>query len=476
MFLPVILCGGVGARLWPVSRADHPKQFMPIPTAEKSTENPASFLEATHERLSALDGISDLLVVCNEKHLHYTQRLIENQKSEHKNHFLVEPTSRNTAAAIAAATLWAIEHHGSETIMLVAPCDHLIQNTVAFEADVNAAKKLATEGKIVTFGIPPTGPETGYGYIQHQDTKVVRFAEKPNRETAENFLKEGSFLWNAGIFCFKAGVMLEELLTHAPETLKAARQAYKAAKKNLATHTLNPQSFEGAPNLSIDVAVMEKTQKAAVVRANFGWNDIGSWQAVSDVIAKDAQGNSADSNVLFRESESCFVSAPNKTTVLIGVKNLAVIDTDDAILVADKNHTQDVKKAYAELRIQKSVAATTPLTVHRPWGSYTVLSEGLGYKIKRIEVLPGGRLSLQSHQHRAENWTVIDGTAHVTNGDQTLDLKSGQTIFIPAKTKHRLENFENKKLVIVEVQIGKYLGEDDIQRFDDAYNRQTHVL
>jgi mannose-1-phosphate guanylyltransferase len=389
--------------------------------------------------------------------------------------FILEPFGRNTAPAIAAASIQVAERHGEDTHLLVLTADHLIANWSAFANAVADARGLAAQGKIVTFGIQPTSPETGYGYIEADGNNVLRFVEKPDLETARVYLASGNFLWNSGMFCFSAGAMLREMEEHAPEILAASRacleQSRKAEGEGFSQIELSPEHFQSVPDDSIDYAVMEKTRNAAVVGCDIGWSDIGCWKSLGDLVNPDENSNRIQGDVVVQDTKNCTIKSEDRMIGAVGLENLIIVDTPDALLVANKNRAQDVKKIFSHLKQQGHEAHKLHRTVHRPWGTYTVLEEGPGFKIKRIEVKPGASLSLQLHHHRSEHWIVVCGTARVTNADQVMDLNINESTFIPAENKHRLENARTEPLIMIEVQTGGYLGEDDIVRFQDAYGR-----
>jgi mannose-1-phosphate guanylyltransferase len=359
--------------------------------------------------------------------------------------------------------------------MLVLPADQLIMDQSAFEQAVGAAMKLAADGQLVTFGIQPTGPETGYGYIEADGSKVIRFVEKPSLQVAQTYIDSGKYLWNAGMFCFKAGAMLHEMQLHCPEILEASRaclaQSETIKGNEVSQIQLNSASFEKVPDDSIDYAVIEKSSNVAVVPCDIGWSDIGSWDALGNLTPEDADGNRIQGEVILHDVTNCYIQSNQHLVAAVGVDNLIIIDTPDAILVTDRNHAQDVKKIYARLKSEGHEAHRLHRTVHRPWGAYTVLEEGPSFKIKRIEVKPGASLSLQMHHHRSEHWIVVSGMAKVFIDDKELFVNTNESAYIHAGQKHRLLNPGLLGLVMIEVQSGEYLGEDDIVRFEDVYGR-----
>ena len=469
MLIPVILCGGSGSRLWPVSREAHPKPFMRLDDGQ-------SLLQKAFLRGAALPGVREILTISNREVFFKTEDEFRevNHQGLHTS-FVLEPFGRNTAAAVAAAALQVQRTHGDDAEMLVLAADHLVQDQPAFATAVARAQELARRGVLVTFGIHPDAPETGYGYIEADGERVVRFVEKPTYEKACEYLASGRYCWNSGMFCFTAGTILREMDTHCPAIVQAVRdcleRSVSATGKGFAQLQLDPDSFVQVPEDSIDYAVMEKTQALAVVQCSIGWSDIGSWSAVGDLTPPDAQGNRVDGDALLHDATDCYIRSSGRMVGAVGVRDLIIIDTPDALLVAHRHRSQDVKHLYAQLKRQGHDAHKIHRAVHRPWGTYTVLEEGKGFKIKRIVVKSGASLSLQMHHHRSEHWVVVDGTAAVVNGDQEITLQSNQSTYIPAGHKHRLSNPGMIDLVMIEVQSGPYLGEDDIVRFEDRYGR-----
>jgi mannose-1-phosphate guanylyltransferase len=478
MLIPVILSGGAGTRLWPVSREGHPKPFMMLPDGQ-------SLLGKTYRRAAGLlDGWGDIVTVTNREYYFQSKdHYQEAQLNRHRGHFLLEPTGRNTAPAIAAAALSLQALHGDEAIMVVMPADHLIRNEEALKSAVEHAVALAKDGFLVTFGVVPTAPETGFGYIEtgaaldeKGATRVQRFVEKPDLQTATHYLESGKFLWNSGMFCFSVATVLAELQLHAPELLEQTRTCMAASAPVEAAgclqQELSPELFAEITDISIDYALMECSDKVVVVPAGFDWSDIGSWGAVAALVPADAQNNRASGDAVFIDSHNNFVQSEDRLVAAVGVDNLIIIDTADAVLVAHADRAQDVRRVAKQLKDKKHEAYRLHRTVSRPWGTYTVLEEGPRFKIKRIVVKPGGKLSLQMHHHRNEHWVVVEGMAKVTNnGTGTHLVAKNESTFIAAGHKHRLENPGVIDLVIIEVQSGEYLGEDDIVRFEDQYGR-----
>lgn len=474
--IPVILSGGVGSRLWPVSREAHPKPFMDLPDGQ-------NLIQKTFLRASRLDGVVEVLTVTNRELLFKTEDeygFVNTAK--HAQGYILEPFGRNTAAAVAAAALQLEATHGSDVYMLVLAADHLIKDEKAFAGAVTNAVALASEGWLVTFGIQPTYPETGFGYIEAQkDTllkqglKVARFVEKPDLETAQGYINAGNYYWNSGMFCFRVGTVLEELRQHAPDVVAAV---YKTIENSRVTSSekyrclaLDAEAFAEVPDISIDYALMERSSKVATIPCDIGWSDIGSWNAVSELTAPDENGNRFEGEVLSHGSRNNYVSSEGRLTALVGVEDLLVIDTPDAVMIAHKDHAQDVKHIVNQLKTSSHTVHLLHRTVHRPWGTYTTLENGERFKIKRIVVKPKASLSLQMHHHRSEHWIVVSGMAVVVNDQQELMLNTNESTFIRAGHQHRLMNPGVIDLVLIEVQSGDYLGEDDIVRFEDKYGR-----
>ena len=469
--IPVILCGGAGSRLWPVSRELHPKPFIRLADGQ-------SLLQKAFLRGALLPGVEEILTVTNRELFFKTaDEFREVNTAGVATSFILEPFGRNTAAAISAAALHVTQTHGNDAIMLVLAADHLITDQHAFQQAILKAAELAATGKLVTFGIQPVSPETGYGYIEADGNTVLRFVEKPSFEKAQEYLASGRFLWNSGMFCFTAGTMLQQMELYCSQVLAATRTCVEQSRlvsgKGFTQLELDTDTFSKVPADSIDYAVMERaaSPQLAVVPCDIGWSDIGSWTALGDLVEPDAKGNRIQGDVLLYSTRNCTIHSNERLVGTVGVENLIIIDTPDAILVADKSRAQDVKHIYAELKAKGHEAFKFHRTVHRPWGTYTVLEEGDGFKIKRIEVKPGASLSLQMHYHRSEHWIVVSGMAKVINGERELLVNTNESTYIPAGHKHRLENPGLLNLVMIEVQSGGYLGEDDIVRFEDNYGR-----
>ena len=471
MLLPVILSGGAGARLWPVSREAYPKPFIRLADG-------TSLLGRTLARAAGIAGVRDVVTVTNREYYFLTKD--EYAAREGLAHaFLLEPAGRNTAPAIAAAAFYAAGRHGRDCELLVLPADHLIADEARFGAAVESARALAKNGALVTFGVAPTRAETGYGYIEcgapvdgNGSCRVQRFIEKPAAEKARELIETGRFLWNSGMFLFRAGAFLDALERCDAALYGEARASWEAtAPAEGDKISLHPQRFAALPDISVDYAVMEKHPDVMVVRAAFDWNDIGSWNALGMLTGADAQGNRTQGETVLMDAKNCYIQTDSRVVAAVGVEDLVIVDTPDALLVASKSRVQDVKQVVQRLKLTNHAAHLLHRTTHRPWGTYTVLEEGNGFKIKRIEVRPGGSLSLQMHHHRSEHWVVISGNARVVNGEQELDVAPNESTFIPPGRKHRLSNPGTERLVIIEVQTGAYLGEDDIVRFEDVYGR-----
>ena len=466
--LPVILSGGVGSRLWPVSRESHPKPFIRLKDGQ-------SLLQKAFLRAAELPDISEILTVTNRELLFKTQD--EYNELEFSNlftSFILEPFGKNTAPAIALAALYAAKKF-PDAILLILVADHIIDNQSAFCDAVSKAYTLAGQDYLVTFGIQPDRPETGYGYIEADGNMVKRFIEKPDRETAKQFLEQGSFLWNSGMFCFKVSTFLKEMQEHSPQILESAQRCFDDAnaihKENTCQYDLSSNLFAQVSEDSIDYALMERSSHVAVVPCHIGWNDVGSWRSLEDLLPPDAKGNSVDGEVLLLDVENCAIRSNQRLIAAAGLRDMVIVDTADALLVVSKEHTQTVKDLYNQLKDQGHESHKLHRTVHRPWGTYTVLEEGNRYKIKRLKVKPGQSMSMQMHCHRSEHWIVVSGMAKVLNGTEEKLVACNESTYIPAGHTHRVSNPGIVDLVMIEVQSGEYLGEDDIVRFEDNYGR-----
>ena len=470
--IPVILSGGSGSRLWPLSRESYPKQFLPL--ASKY-----SMLRETLERLRGLAELAQPIVVCNEQHRFLVaEQLLEMQSTPHS--IVLEPEGRNTAPAVAIAALAAIEQD-RDALLLILPADHVIEDIATFHRSLNVASESARQGKLVTFGIVPTSPETGYGYIKASESydssqavkalPVEQFVEKPDLTTAESYLSSGDYFWNSGMFMFTASSYLDELKQHAPEMLSLCEQAYSESNRDMDFVRLEQEAFMRIKGDSIDYAVMEKTAQCVVVPLDAGWNDIGSWSALAEVSEPDELANIVSGDVLIEDSQNCYVRSEHRLVAVLGLEDQVIVETADAVLVASRDKAQEVKRIVERLKLDERSERLHHRRVFRPWGNYESIDEGERFLVKRIVVNPGASLSLQRHKHRAEHWVVVTGTAKVTRGDEVLELHEDESTYIPVGMKHRLENLTKVPLEIIEVQTGGYLGEDDIERFDDVYGR-----
>ena len=498
MIIPVILSGGSGSRLWPLSRELYPKQLLPLVSDR-------TMLQETVTRLEGLSGLGQPMVICNEQHRFMVAEQLRQVGAEQAT-ILLEPVGRNTAPAVALAALQA-GAAGEDPLLLVLPADHVIRDAAAFRAAAQAGAALAEGGRLVTFGIVPDKAESGYGYIKagealecrdqvsgvrgqgkKDDTSdpgpgtqdpaataaafsVAAFVEKPDLATAERYLAAGDYYWNSGMFLFRASVYLEELERFAPAMLASCRKALETAQQDLDFIRLDAAAFAACPADSIDYAVMEKTAAAAVIPLAAGWSDVGSWSALWEVAQADAAGNVLVGDVLTADSRNSYLHASSRMLATVGIEDLVVVETADAVLVAGKDRVQDVKKIVEQLKRDGRGEALLHRKVNRPWGSYESLDSAERFQVKRIVVRPGATLSLQMHHHRAEHWVVVKGTARVTRGDEVLTLSENQSTYIPLGVTHRLENPGRIPLELIEVQSGSYLGEDDIVRFEDKYGR-----
>ncbi len=459
MLIPVILSGGVGSRLWPLSREHYPKQLLAL-------VNEQTLLQNTVTRLQDLPNQADPVIICNETHRFLVAEQLRNIEV-HPEHIVLEPIGRNTAPAAAIAALMAPE----DALLLVLPADHFIFDTAKFCEAVVEGIALAEQNNLVTFGIVPNSPETGYGYIKAQGVSVERFVEKPNLETAQQYIDSNEYYWNSGMFLFKASEYISELEKFAPEILEVCRESIANAKPDQDFLRLDQTTFEQSPSISIDYAVMEQTQKAAVIPLDAGWNDVGAWSSLWEVSEQDTNNNVILGDVLTENAQNCYLRAENRLLAAIGVKDLTIVETADAVLVAHKDHVQDVKKIVSRLKDQNRPEIELHRQVYRPWGNYECIDSEKRFQVKRITVNPGASLSLQKHYHRSEHWIVVTGTARITRDDETFILSENQSTYIPLGIKHRLENPGKIPLELIEVQSGSYLGEDDITRYDDTYGR-----
>ena len=469
---PVILSGGAGTRLWPLSRELSPKQFLRNLVGERS------LFQLTVLRLGGLPEARPPMIVCNEQH----RFMVRDQLSELNvaaDAVLLEPVGKNTAPAAAVAAFHAREG-GADPLLLVVPADHLIMDDEAFRQAVGRGVPWAMQGKLVVFGIVPTAPETGFGYIHKGESLdgpavsvVGRFVEKPDLDTARRFVESGDHLWNSGMFLFRASVFLDELKRHAPEIFQHGFDAHARARRFDGAHHLDAEAFAAGPGDSIDYAVMEKTAQAVVVDLEAGWSDVGAWSSLWGVGEKNGDGNVVRGDVLTHDTRGSFLSATERMVATVGVENLVVVATRDAVLVAAKDRVQDVKEIVGRLKAHDRPEISAHCRVYRPWGDYESIDAGDRFQVKRITVNPGAALSLQLHHHRAEHWIVVRGTARITRGEETFVLSENESTYIPLGMRHRLENPGRIPLELIEVQSGSYLGEDDIVRFDDRYGREA---
>ncbi len=471
--LPVILCGGTGTRLWPLSRASYPKQYLKINLIDSE-----SFFQRTFNRIKSIEQIEKSIVICNEEH----RFIVAEQLREigAKNHdILLEPVGRNTAPAITIASLKAIENN-KDPLVLVLPADHIIQDEQTFEKVLSKAKNYAKMGKIVTFGITPDKAETGFGYIESKHDldsnllngeEILRFIEKPDKLTAEKFIKRKNFSWNSGIFLFKASIMLKEIESNSKDIFNLCKEALSKSNYDLDFQRIENEAFSECKSVSIDKEIMEKTKLGIVLPLKAEWSDVGSWQSLWQVGEKDHMGNVISGNVLINNVKNSYLRSDEKLVVANGIKNMVIVQTKDALLVSDKDQTQKVKNIVQYLESNNRSEANKHKTIYRPWGHYTSIEEEKNWQVKKITVKAGQSLSLQMHNHRAEHWIIVQGIALVEIDGQLNTLEKNQSIYIPLGSKHRLSNQHQDPLILIEVQSGSYLGEDDIVRFEDNYGR-----
>ena len=471
MLIPVILSGGAGTRLWPLSRELYPKQLLPL-VGERT------MLQETLGRLDGLPRVAPPVLVCNEAHRFMVAEQVR-QMGRAAQAIILEPCGRNTAPAVAIAALQA-RQQGEDPLLLVLPADHLIRDVETFQGVLQSARPAAEEGALVTFGIVPDRPETGYGYIRAEGVgdataavlPVAEFVEKPDLATAEEYLARGDFFWNSGMFMFRAGAYLEELERHRPEIHACCRRAFAGMRRDLDFLRLEEEAFAACPADSVDYAVMEQTERGVVLPLDAGWNDIGAWSALWDVRPHDPAGNVCIGDVLTSAARNCYLHATQRLVAAVGVDDLVVVETADAVLVAHREQVQDVKQIVSRLKDSGRGEALLHRRVNRPWGAYEGIDVGERFQVKHITVNPGASLSLQKHHHRAEHWIVVKGTARVIRGDETMLLSENQSTYIPLGAVHRLENPGQIPLEMIEVQSGSYLGEDDIVRLEDHYGRE----
>ncbi|MFV1992751.1 MAG: mannose-1-phosphate guanylyltransferase/mannose-6-phosphate isomerase [Acidiferrobacterales bacterium] len=464
--IPVVLSGGTGSRLWPLSRAHYPKQLLALNTDQ-------TLLQETVARFSGVESIGAPIIVCNESHRFLVaeqMRAIDCNPEK----IILEPIGRNTAPALTLAAISTMKNtnDNDDAILVVMPADHVIKNQQAFQSALTEAVRLANEDRLVTFGVIPTSPETGYGYIKKgENNSVASFVEKPDLDTAKKYLKQGDYLWNSGMFVVKASVWLNELSKYENDIVKLCREAVAKSYDDLDFLRIETDSFSRCKNISIDYAVMEKTPRAAVVPLEAGWSDIGSWSSLAEVMENDQAGNYIKGDCYTLKTENSYLVSWDRMLAVVGLKDVIVVETADAVLVASKENSQDVKEIVKRLAIEKRSQLHSHTKVFRPWGYYQIVDAGPRFQVKRISVKPGASLSLQRHQQRAEHWVVVRGIADIIRGDENIILNENESTYIPIGMKHRLENKHNQDLEIIEVQSGEYLAEDDIERFEDVYNR-----
>lgn len=468
ILIPTILCGGSGTRLWPVSRELHPKPFIQLNDGQ-------SLLQKAFLRAFNLKNVNEVLTITNRELFFKIQDELEPIKKDGITFsYILEHFGRNTAAAIAAAAI-TMQKKYKDAILLILTADHLINDTKAFKKAVEQGVKLAQDDQIITFGINPAKPETRYGYIKADRNKVLEFIEKPDLQTAQKFFTADNYLWNSGMFMFKCSVILNEMQKYCPEIFtnvqKCITKSTISTGHNFSQLILEPKTFAKVPANSIDYAVMEHSKKLNVIPCDLKWTDIGSWNAFEDFLHKDNNGNAISGETILHNVANCLIQSEHRLIGAVGIKDLIIIETSDAILVANKNNAEDVKHLFAKLKQQGHESHRLHKKVSRPWGNYTVLEQGERFKIKRIEVKPQASLSLQMHHHRNEHWVVVQGRAKVTNNDKIYFVNTNESTYIPQGNKHRLENPGIVPLVIIEVQSGEYLGEDDIIRYHDSYGR-----
>ena len=458
--IPVILSGGIGSRLWPYSRSDFPKPFIELPN------NQGTLFRNTILRALKLPSVQHLIIVSNTKYSHLIRQSERELSIQNKCLNIWEPEGKNTAAAVVLAAISAINSFRDDCLLLILPADHRIGLSQEFAEAVKKASGLAMAGKLVTFGITPTRVETGYGYIEYSNNTVERFIEKPEFKVAESLISQGNVAWNSGMFCFKATTLLAEARKHFPELITAVETLSSIREGN--ELSFSKQSFAKLPSESIDYAIMEKSDSLAIVPCDIDWDDIGSWTSFEKLCSnRDESANTIQGNVVTVSSKNNFILGGDRLITTVGVENLVIVSTEGSTLIAHRDAVQDVKKLADHPLVKDNPYART----QRPWGSYQVIDQGNGYKVKRIEILPGGMLSLQVHQHRDEHWTMVCGEAFVTRDDEIIRVRSNESIFIPRQIKHRLHNRSDQTCVLIEVQSGEYLGEDYIIRLEDIYKR-----
>ena len=474
--IPIILCGGSGSRLWPLSRESYPKQYLKLSKSDKR-----SLLQKTYGRVSTIKDISNPIIICNEEHRFIVAEQMREIKISPKS-ILLEPFGRNTAPAIMTSALASLEKE-EDPILLVLSADHEIKDIKEFHSVINVGIKYAIEDKLVIFGVVPTSPETGYGYIKSEEKfnkeiikgiKVEKFIEKPDLMTAKKLIKDKHFTWNSGMFIFRAKTIIEEIKKFAPEIYQNCKLSMQKSKTDLDFRRLEKNSFYNVPNLSIDIAVMEKTKNSIVIPLDAGWSDIGSWRSIWDNSTKDKDGNTLEGRTLIHKTKNCYLRSDHRLIVGLGLEDIIVVETNDSILVANKKDSEEVKRIVSMMKDKSLKEGETHRKIYRPWGNYISVVEDSSWQVKLIKVNPGEKLSLQMHHHRSEHWIVVKGTAKVEIDDKVLILSENQSTYIPLGSRHRLSNPGKIALNLIEVQSGTYLGEDDIVRFEDIYGRETN--
>ena len=467
--IPIILSGGSGTRLWPLSREQHPKQYINL-------FGKSSMLQETLLRLRGLSDIVEPIIICNDEHRFIVSEQLKQIQID-KSTILLEPTGRNTAAAITAAALHVIKMKIDDALLLVLSADHNIANTQSFHDAIRVAVTQAQNSKLVVFGVTPTQPNTGYGYLKAEFNSnekfllVDKFVEKPNKSTAEKYIQDGRYFWNSGMFVFEPNFFINELSMFSKDIVNAIKESCDNSIMDLDFIRLEKKSFESSPNLSIDYALMEKSKNVIMVPLDADWSDLGSWTALKEIGEKDSNGNVIKGDVISINTENTYISSSHHLITTIGVKDLIIVDTPDATLIANQDSLDEVKNIVSQLKKEKRAEFCFHRKVHRPWGWYDTIETGNFFQVKRLHVKPGGKLSLQLHHKRAEHWVIVKGTATVTNNDQILTLNESESTYIPIGIKHSLENMTKFPLEVIEVQSGSYLGEDDIVRFEDIYDR-----
>ena len=475
--IPIILCGGKGTRLWPLSRQSYPKQFLAL-----YGENSKSLLQQTQERISFLKGITEPIIICNEEHRFLVAEQMREINVKPKA-IILENEGRNTAPAVALGAIKALEEEQEDPLLLILSADHIIRDINIFSKVLRLGFESALENNLVTFGIIPNHPETGYGYIESEfvldknnikGSRIRRFIEKPNKDLAQKLVKSKKYTWNSGMFVFKNSLIIKELNTHAPLVLESCKKALRSSVKDLDFIRIEGASFSKSPNIPIDIAVMEKTNLGLVLPLDAGWSDIGNWESLWDNEKKDSSGNVIKGKVFNEGSSDCYIKGENSLLVTLGLKDLILVETSDAILAANKKELNNIKTVLNKLNKKGYKEVNTHRKIYRPWGSYTSLIENQKWLVKSIEVNPGSKLSLQMHHHRTEHWIVVKGTAKVELDNKCFVLSENQSTFIPLGSRHRLSNPGKINLTLIEIQSGDYIGEDDIVRFTDDYGRLNY--